>query len=112
LCGRRVGGTIILKMAAHVSAQVTSVEIVTMTGIINTVYTISGVQCCDHILSAGFVTHKEDCEKLALRHYLEHIEDDDTEVTVVADTENNKVTIIDEYGFPETFYIQTIKRLV
>lgn len=77
----------------------------------NTVYTISGVRCCDHIIRAGFVTDKKDCGKLALKNYLEHVGDEDEDPPVTVDTEHDTVTILDDLGYTETYYIQTIKRL-
>jgi hypothetical protein len=60
---------------------------------INEVYTISGVRCCDHVLSAGFVTNKKDCGLLAFKHFNETT-GEAGKVTV--DTEHDQVTIVEE----------------
>ena len=74
----------------------------------NTVYTISDAWDGGLICTAGFVTDKRHCDLLALRDYFDQVCELEVTVTVEGDT----VIVRDEDGTAQTYYIQTIKRLV
>lgn len=74
----------------------------------NTVYTISDAWNGGLICNARFVTDKLHCDLLALKDYFEQVCDLNVTVTVEGDT----VIVRDEDGTAQTYYIQTIKRLV
>lgn len=78
-----------------------------------TIYLISGANCCDHILSAGFVTDKADVSMLVKRHFLEAVLDDPAGFCIESDLKNDIVTVTEvNGGYKHTYYIQTVKRLV
>jgi hypothetical protein len=78
-----------------------------------TIYLISGAKCCDHILSAGFVTDKIAVWKLVEQHMVETVVDNKFQFIVKVDIDKDIVTATEiEGGYIHTYHIQTVKRVL